>query len=138
MDQALCRFGQIQLQMTAKPRVIIDDGQCHGTVPCALFVENADLGLVKIKVPEAMHMRCFEIAYFTMLTSFFGSPLSIGRLGRYIRLQPTVFAHATQHRFVAGHLSKMGLRFGHCLQVVIMQLNIPARVIFILCFQRLQ
>ena len=56
MDQALCRFGQIQLQMTAKPRVIVDDGQCHGTVPCSLFVENADFGQVKIKVPEAMDM----------------------------------------------------------------------------------
>ena len=51
MDQALGRFSQIHLQVTAQPRVVIDDGKDHGTVPYAFFVENADFRLVEIQMP---------------------------------------------------------------------------------------
>jgi hypothetical protein len=60
MDQALCRFGQICLQMAAKPGVVIEDGQGHGTMPFAFGVEDADFCLVKIQVPEAVDMGYFK------------------------------------------------------------------------------
>jgi hypothetical protein len=70
MDQALCRFGQIQLQMTTQAGVVIEYGQYHGTVPLTQCIENANFCLVKVQVPEAMDMEYFETAYLTVLTFF--------------------------------------------------------------------
>jgi len=85
MDQTFCRFGQVQLQMTAKTGVVIEYGQHNRTVPFAFCVENTDFCLVIIQVPKAMNIGDFETTNLTVLASQGGLSLPIGRLRRSVR-----------------------------------------------------
>ena len=81
-----------------------------------------------------MDMGYFKAADLTVPASIGRLPLTIGRLGRFMGFQPTVFTHAAQYGFITGHGSQVGLLDGHRFEVVIMQLNIPTGVIVVLRF----
>ena len=81
MDQALCRFVQIHLQMAAKTGVVVEYGQHNGAVPFAVGIDDTDFGLMKVQVPQAMDIRHFEPSDFAVLASKNGPVLSIRRFG---------------------------------------------------------
>jgi hypothetical protein len=82
MDQALGRFGQVKLQMAAQPAVVVADGKGHGPMPFTRGIQDADFGLVKVQMPQAMDMGHFKAAHLPALEPVGGPLLSAAGLCR--------------------------------------------------------
>ena len=89
VHQAFGGFRQIKLQMTAQPRVIVEDGKGHRTMPLARWVQDADFRLVKVQMPQTMNMADFITSHFPALETFGGlSCPGLALAGCTVRIQP--------------------------------------------------
>jgi hypothetical protein len=76
MHQAFSGLGQVELQVAAKPRVIIQDGECERVDPATGFIQQPDFGQVKVQVPEGMDMGGFEASHLALFAAASGDLLA--------------------------------------------------------------
>jgi hypothetical protein len=132
VNQTLGGLAEVELQVATQPRVIVEDGERHRALPFSGFLQQSDLGQMKVQVPERMDMGGLVAAHLTLLTAPCGPLLAGGWLRGLTATPPTVLAHTTQNRLVARHRVQLWPLAGKCASVVIVQLNAPAGMIVVL------
>lgn len=88
VDQTLGRFGQVELQVAAQPAVVITDGKSHGAMPLSRIIDDADPGLVKIQMPQAVDMGHLKAAHLPRQSSAARCWPYIGCAGSWTSSQP--------------------------------------------------
>ncbi len=124
VHQGLRRFLQVPLQVAAQPRVVIEDPERDGLLPLPARQGDAALRLVKVEVPERVHVADLE-----------GPPLAgdEARLqlvaSRLAPLAQAVMLHVATHARVAGQRPELRLLPRQDDQVVVDELEAPPRVV---------
>ncbi len=103
-------------------------------MPVAGFIQQFKFRVMKIKMPQGVDMGRLVASDLPLLSSQRRPALPGGRIRGEAFFCPAVFSHAAQNAFVAGNFRHLRLLLGCGKQVVVMQLNAPARIDFILGF----
>jgi len=105
VDQGLCRFCQIKLQMATQSGTVIKNGQGNRLLPASGRIEYFNSGLMIIEMPQGMDMGRFKTAYLTLFKPIGSATLSGGWSCRFAPPHPAVLLHAAADALVAGQWS---------------------------------
>ncbi len=134
MDKRLRRFVQIPLEVAAKPRAVVEDAEQLRFLPLAIARQDGPRALVEVQVPEAVHVRDLVRACLARLERLAIRALAVTTLAG---AQKALALHESAHRRVAGHRPEARVFAGERDEVVVMQLEAPARVVAVLARDRL-
>lgn len=105
-------------------------------MPLAGGIHDADLGLVKVQMPEPVDVGDFVGPHLTAFQALCAPLLPCTGPGRLGSALPSVVAHAAEHGLVAGQGFEVGLFIGQRHQVVIVQLDVPSAMGLVLGLER--
>jgi hypothetical protein len=122
-------LGQIPLQVTGKPRSVVEHAEQNGRHPLATFGEHLARTVMAVPVPQAINVLSLVAAHLAIGDAGLGALGTVGS-ARCHAPPPgeAIVAHEPAQRGVGRHRLKLGPRFGQRDQVVVMELDAPALV----------
>ena len=126
MTQFTSAFGQIPLQVAAKPGVVVEDAEQNGIGPLAVGPQHAQGAVMKIQMPESVDVFALETADLPGLVATLGCLRSrtVNRSAAGALEQPVTF-HIAPKRGVRRDGAGLRLLFHQHRQVVKMKLVTP-------------
>ena len=139
MHEVLRGLGQIPLQVRTVPRVIVQDAQSQRPLPLATRGDHLQRPVMEVQVPQPADVLGLVTADLTPLTPQRRQQFS----GVFLRLQTGLAHqplghHVPPHRGVGLQRTEYFLGLHQGLQVVVVQLIGPVRVIVVLVRQTLE
>ena len=124
VDERLCGFLGVPLQVTAESGAVIEDAQQMGLCPLPVPTEDGARALVKVEVPETVDVGDLERAPLAYLEGLF-------RVARSLLPCPeeTSLTHVPSHRRVARKRGEARVLSSERAEIVVVELNRPSRML---------
>ena len=135
MDEDLGGLGQVPLQVTAKPRVVIQEAEQDRRAPLARDGQHPVLAVMEVGVPEPVAARDFVAQHLARLDPRLGLFAQPPAPAPAPANQPAIAHHPGQGR-VGRHRAETRLGLDPRPQIVVVQLRRPRRMGPVLIQQR--
>ncbi len=133
LPEAVAEFlgalAQIPLQVAAQPRAVVEQPEQERITPLPVGPQHPDLAVMKVEVPQGVHLLALVTAHFSGREAQFGrlGPGTVHRAPSAAREQ-TVGLHEASHTAVAWTRAERRLLLHHHSQIVSVQLVTPLRM----------
>ena len=129
MDEGLGGLFEVPLQMAAEPGVVVENAEQLGLAPLSVCGKDPARALVKVQVPEAVHVGDLVRALLTRLERLAVRGLA---MAMFAGAQEALPLHEAAHGGVARHRTQARVLAGERDEVVVVQLEAPARMVAML------